>query len=301
MKRLLALLALLLLISAPARAGEKLPVVASFSILGDMVKTIGGEDITLTTLVGPDTDTHTYEPTPRDAKAIANAKLVVLNGLGFEGWLPRLLESTGFKGTVITASNGVEPRTMTEEEDGKPEIVTDPHAWQNIGNGLVYINNIEAALAKALPDRVSEIHARAAAYKAQARETENWIRAQIDAVPAQNRIVITSHDAFGYFGAAYGVRILAPQGLGTEAEPAAAGVAALIDQIKREHVREIFVENMTDPRLIRRIAKDTGAGVGRPLYSDALSPANGPAATWLDMFRNNVPLMTQAMQQTQRK
>jgi zinc/manganese transport system substrate-binding protein len=293
MKRLLACLALVLLFAAPARAEDKLPVVATFSILGDMVKTIGGDDIAVTTLVGPDADTHTYEPATADARAIAGAKVVFMNGLGFEGWMPRLLESTGFKGDVVTASDKITPRTM--DEDGK--TITDPHAWQSLANGQIYLCNIEAALVKALPEKADAIHARAKAYSQKIADMDKWVSEQFAGIPTSRRVLITSHDAFGYFGAAYGVTIEAPQGVSTEAEPDAAGVAALIDQIRKQHVKEVFIENMTNPRLMDRIAAETGATLGKPLFSDALSPPGGPAPTWLDMFRNNVPLMAGAMKE----
>jgi len=290
-KKLLAAALLGLAFTAPARADASLPVVASFSILGDMVQQIGGDAVTVKTLVGPDSDTHTYQPTPDDAKTIAEAKIVFVNGLDFEGWMGRLISSSGYTGSVVTASSGVKPRSMVD--DGKK--ITDPHAWQNLSNAHIYVKNIEAALELALPAQADAIRARAEKYDAAITAKDQWVKKQFAAIPAGQRKIITSHDAFGYFGAAYGVKILAPQGYSTESEPSAADVAHLGDQMKSEGLKTVFLENMTNPRLIEQLGKDAGATVGGTLYSDALSGPNGSAPHYLDMFDNNVPKMKAAM------
>ncbi len=291
-KKILAAALLSLAFTAPARAADApLPVVASFSILGDMVKQIGGDAVAVKTLVGPDSDTHTYQPTPDDAKTIADAKIVFVNGLGFEGWVDRLIGSSGYTGAVVTASNGVHPRSMVD--DGKK--ITDPHAWQNLSNAHLYVKNIAAALELALPAQAGAIHKRAEKYDAEIAAKDQWVKAQFAHIPAAQRKIITSHDAFGYFGAAYGVKILAPQGYSTEAEPSAADVAHLGDQMKSEGIKTVFLENMTNPRLIEQLGRDAGATVGGTLYSDALSGADGSAPDYLAMFDNNVPKMKSAM------
>ena len=276
-------------------AAAPLPVVASFSILGDIVRNVGGEAVAVKTLVGPDGDAHTYEPTPDDAKAIAGARLVFVNGLGFEGWMDRLIAASGYRGTVVTASRGVSAQTMADADVGGT-TVTDPHAWQDLSFGRLYVKNIAAALAAALPEQATAIAGRAAAYDRDLAALDRSVKAQIAAVPAAKRKVITTHDAFGYFGRAYGVSFMAPEGLSTEAEPSAAAIAKLNRQIRGEGVRTVFLENMTDTRLIRQIARDTGATVGGTLYSDSLSPPDGPAPDYLALFRNNVPLLVAAMQ-----
>lgn len=291
LKHILTVFALVLASFNPAHASAPLPVVASFSILGDMTRQIGGDAVSVTVLVGPDSDTHTYQPTPDNAKAVAAARLVIVNGLGFEGWIDRLVTASGYKGPIVVASKGVATHTMVD--DG--EKITDPHAWQNLAYGRLYVQNIADALAGALPDQATAIRARAAAYDAQMQKMDADLRTQIAAIPATQRKIITSHDAFGYFGRAYGVTFLAPEGISTESEPTAAAIARLTRQIKAEGIHTVFLENMTNGRLIQQIGRDTGASVGGTLYADALSGPTGPAATYLDMFRNNVPLLLAAM------
>ena len=287
-----ALFALLLLLPLAAHAENfPLPVVASFSILGDMVQQIGGDAVSVTTLVGADSDTHTYQPSPDDAKTITHAKLVFVNGLGFEGWMDRLVSASGYHGKMIVASAGVQSRTM--DDDGK--TITDPHAWQSLANGHIYVHNIAAALEAAAPIKAEDIAARAAKYDAEISAKNAWVKKQFADIPVAQRKIITSHDAFGYFGAAYSVKILAPQGYSTESEPSAQDVAKLIDQMKSEGIKTVFLENMSNPRLIEQIGKDAGAKVGGTLYSDALSKQGEAAPTYLQMFDNNVPKMKAAM------
>ena len=270
-------------------ATEPVPVVASFSILGDMVQTVGGAQVQVTTLVGPNGDAHVYQPTPRDAKAISEARIVVMNGLGFEGWIDRLIKSSGFTGRVVVASTGVVP-----DNHG----ATDPHAWQDLKNGMIYVHNIATALMAADPNHAADYQRRAQDYLARLQALDQEVRAQLATLPPRNRRLITSHDAFGYFATAYGMTILAPVGTSTEAEASAADVAALIRQIRREQVKAIFMENITDPRLVERIAAETGVSMGGTLYSDALSETQGPAATYLAMFRNNLRVFMEALRPT---
>ena len=295
MRRLLLALTLALCLAPiQALAGEPLKVVASFSILGDMVKDVGGDRVSLTTLVGPNSDTHVYQPTPGDAKALARADLVMVNGLGFEGWMGRLVKASGYKGQVVVASQGITPRTMIDEDQGGKKI-RDPHAWQDLSNGKLYVANIEKALSQADPAGAETYQANAQAYTKKIEDMDAWVKAEFAKVPREQRRIITSHDAFGYFGQAYGVTLLAPIGYSTEAEASAQNVGKLIRQIKREKIKALFIENMSDPRIIERIAKDAGVQAGGTLYSDALSEPGGPGATYLDMFRNNVTKMVAAM------
>lgn len=301
MLRILAVFLSLFLFVAPALA-EPLRVVASFSILGDMVKTVGGEAVEVGTLVGPDADAHSYQPTPEDMKRLAGAKLVFMNGLGFEGWMKRLVESSGTKAKVITVSEGVKARAVEEaeeeeEHEGHDHHGLDPHAWQDAANARLYVKNIAAALESALPDHVQAIRARAAAYDAELAKLDADIRAQFAAIPQDRRKIITSHDAFGYFGAAYGIAFLAPQGMSAEAEASPSDIAKLIRQIRTEGVRKIFLENMADPRLIKQMAKDSGATLGGTLYADALSAPNGPAPSYGAMMRYNAGKMLGAMRE----
>lgn len=308
MRCLAQYLVLALVLCVPAAWAEPLRVVTTFSILADIVKNIGGEDVAVTSLVGADGDAHVYEPTPADAKAVGNAQLVVVNGLGFEGWIDRLVQSAAYRGEVVVASQGVTPRHMAPEQhaqdkpkhgekksDGHAHGEMDPHAWQDLANGQRYVNNITAALAKVDPARAEAYKKRGDAYLAQLREAEQWVRTQLATIPPTRRRVITSHDAFGYFGAAYGVEFLAPVGWNTENEPSAQQIATLIRQIKKVGTRALFVENMSDPRLLKRIADEAGGVVGGTLYSDALAPAGKPGDSYIGLFRYNVPALVAAM------
>jgi zinc/manganese transport system substrate-binding protein len=293
-----------LLLAAPATAAD-VRVVASFSILGDMVHAVGGDRVEVTTIVGPDADTHVYEPKPSDAVAMSKADLVVVNGLGFEGWVDRLKGASGYTGAWVVATDGVAAHAMAEadhdddaehgEDEHAHEGELDPHAWQSLSNGAIYVENIRKGLCTADAAGCETYSANAKAYVESMMALDSDVRARIDAVPMPQRKVITSHDAFGYFADAYGVAFLAPEGVSTDAEPSAAGVARLIIQIRSEGVKALFLENMSDPRLISQIAKETGIVPGGTLYADALSSADGPAATYLDMFAHNAALLTTAM------
>ena len=287
--------ALVLGLTGSAQAADKLKAVASFSILGDMVQKVGGDRVELITLVGPDGDAHVYEPTPADARNLAASQILFVNGLGFEGWMDRLEKSSGFKGKVVVASTGVKPRTMVEEEGGTPETITDPHAWQDLENGKLYVDNIRDALIAVDPDGKSVYEANAANYLDAIAKEETAVKQALAALPKDRRKIITSHDAFGYFGAAYGLEVIAPEGVSTESEASAQDVAKIIRQIKAENIPAVFMENITDHRLLDQIARETGAKIGGELYTDALSGPDGPAATYLDMFRHNVGTLTAAL------
>ena len=288
-------LALLFGFSVGADAADKLKAVASFSILGDMVSQVGGDRVEVVTLVGPDGDAHVYEPTPADAKNLAGAAILFVNGLGFEGWMDRLEKSSGFKGKVVVASTGVKARTMVEEEGGKPETITDPHAWQSLANGKLYVGNIRDGLIAADPDGKSVYEANAAKYLGEIMQEDDAVKAALATLSKERRKIITSHDAFGYFGAAYGLEVIAPEGVSTESEASAQDVAKIIRQIKAEKIPAVFMENITDHRLLDQIASETNAKIGGTLYTDALSGADGPAGTYLDMFRHNVGTLTAAL------
>jgi zinc/manganese transport system substrate-binding protein len=356
-----------------------LRVVASFSILGDMVRQIGGSDVKVDTLVGPDGDAHEYEPTPADARALSAAQVLVINGLGFETWMNRLVKTANFKGMTVIASEGVQPRDFEDDDvgghehkdgtpgDGKGEGAgrgdaghgdtnhgnasggnaghgnagggnagganagganagggntghghadsghadsghadsghagrghathLDPHAWQSLSNGVLYARNIGAALAKADPAHADAYRQRTDAYVARIQALDQRVKQAFAALPAERRRVVTSHDAFGYFGQAYGVDFISTMGISTDAEPSAADVARIIDQVKREKVPAVFLENVSNPRLGQRIAQETGAKLGGTLYSDALAKPGLPAATYLGMFEWNLAAFMSAL------
>lgn len=276
-----------------AAASEPLPVVASFSILGDVTRNVGGDRINVSTLVGPDQDAHVFEPSPADIAKIAKARLVVINGLGFEGWISRLTRSSGFKGPVIVASSGVKSRSMPGENNHGTQI--DPHAWQNPENVIVYVRNIQKALSQLDPAGEAIYRQNADNYVKQIQNLDDWARGKYAQIPASKRRVITSHDAFGYHGAHYSIEFLAPQGVSTDSEASAKDVARLIKQIKQEHIKAIFMENMSNPKLIEQLSRDAGVQLAGRLYPDALSGKEGEAPTYLELIRTNVQRIIAAM------
>ena len=346
-----AVLALSLAAPAAAQSNRPIPVVATFSILGDMVKHIGGEHVDVTTLVGPDGDTHVYQPTPADARAVSEARVLVVNGLQFEGWLDRLIDASDFRGIRLVATEGIEPIAFDDEHDqgGSLEVhaeeaghdhdhddqaavghdhdreehaeaatrdhdddhddeahaeaghdhhdhgAFDPHAWQSLGHAAAYVDNITAALAQADPANAADFYQNRAAYGAEIEALDAEIRESMARLPADRRIVVTSHDAFQYFGRDYGLTFIAPQGLSTESEASAKDVARLIQQIRERDIRAVFIENVADHRLLKRIADETGAAIGGTLYPGALSGPDGPAPTYLDMMRHNAMTLARAL------
>jgi zinc/manganese transport system substrate-binding protein len=276
-----ALALLLVLAVASVAAQDNVKVVASFSILGDLVKNVGGDRVEVATLVGPGGDAHVYSPSPADARTLAAARLIVLNGLGFEGFIDRLVQASGTKAVIAVASAGVTPR---RSEGG----AIDPHAWQAVGNAEIYVKNIRDALIKVDPAGRETYEANAAAYLARLDRLDRDVRAAISSIPPARRKVITTHDAFGYFGAAYGIAFIAPLGVSTETEASARDIARIIRQVRQDEVPALFVENVSDPRLLRRISAETAARIGGTLYSDQLSRPDGPASTYIDMIRHNV-------------
>ncbi|MBN9468557.1 MAG: metal ABC transporter substrate-binding protein [Bosea sp.] len=292
-------------LSLPALAQEKsaqdkpvegkLSVVASFSILADFVREVGGERVALTTLVGPDGDAHVYSPSPADAKAMAAASLVVVNGLKFEGWLTRLLKSSGTKAKLATATEGITPLKMQDDGHGHGHGSEDPHAWQSVSNAKVYVANILKALSAADPAGKAIYEANAAAYLAKLDALETEIKAAVARIPADRRKAITSHDAFAYFAKAYGIAFVAPQGVSTEAEASARDVGRIIRQVKAQKVPAVFLENISNPRLAEQIARESGARIGGRLYSDALSGSDGPAGTYIAMMKHNISQIEKAL------
>jgi zinc/manganese transport system substrate-binding protein len=282
--------------AAPARAQQRLDVVASFSILGDFVKNVGGDRVVVQSLVGPNGNAHVYAPSPGDAKKVADAKVVFVNGLGFEGWLERLVKASGSKAPIVVATAGIKPR----ERAGDPQHDhdhgrADPHAWQSVANAKIYVANIRDALIAVDPAGKDAYTANAAAYLAKLDELDREVRDVMAKIPADRRRVITSHNAFAYFQDAYGITFIAPQGVSTEAEASAKDVAAIISQIRKQKAAAVFLENVTDPRLVEQIARETGAKVGGTLYSDALTGDKGDAPTYIDLIRHNLRQLAAAL------
>ncbi len=275
-------------------AQEKIPVVATFSILADMAQRVGGDRVAVQALVGPEQDAHVFQPSPAAAAAVSKTRVVISNGFGFEGWMGRLISSSGYKGPIVVATAGLTPLKAEEEDQNDPSNA-DPHAWQNATNALTYAENIKMGLCAADAGGCETYTNNARAYAAQLLALDRDIKARIGALSLDKRKVITSHDAFGYFAQAYGVTFMAPTGISTDSEASAKDVAKLIRQIKSEKVTALFVENISDARLMEQIARETGVQIGAVLYSDALSKADGPASTYLDMMRYNALELTKAM------
>lgn len=343
LKSAAAAFALALASPIAALADEPTPVVATFSILGDMVERVGGEHVMVTTLVGPDGDAHVYQPTPAAARAVSEAELLIVNGLEFEGWLDRLIDASDFHGSRVEATKGIEAIAFEEAEDhddhheedghhdgeehaegkehhegeehaehddheehddeehaghddhGHDHGAFDPHAWQSLENAVAYVDNITAALAQIDPDNAAAFYQNRAAYVAEIEALDAEIREMVASLPADRRTVVTSHDAFQYFGREYGLTFLAPHGLSTESEASAQDVAHLIEQMREEGISAVFIENITDSRLLEQIANETGAIIGGTLYPGALSALDGPAPTYLDMMRHNAKTLAQAL------
>ena len=287
MWRLVAIAAAAALLATPARAESRLNVIASFSVLGDFVKNVGGDKVNVTTLVGSNGDVHVYTPAPDDARKVASARLLVVNGLGLEGWLPRLLQSSGGKATIVVASKGVTPLQAGSN--------ADPHAWQSVANAKIYVGNISEALITADPADAESFRANTARYLSELDALDAEVRAAVARIPPERRKVISTHDAFGYFAKAYGIEFLAPEGVSTETEPSARDVAGIITQVKAGKIPAVFLENLSDPRLIRRIASETGAKVGGILFSDALTDEKGDAPTYIALVSHNIKALTSAL------
>ena len=283
----LVLALVLSLAVTPLHAQVRMNVVASFSILGDFVKNVGGDRVDITTLVGPDGDVHVYAPTPSDVRRIRDAKLLVINGFGLEGWLPRLLQAAGSKASIVTATAGIAPLKAGSD--------ADPHAWQSVVNVEKYVANIRDALAAADPADAEIFRQNATNYLARLEALDAEVSQAVSRIPESRRRMISTHDAFGYFAARYGIAFIAPIGVSTEAEPSARDVAKIITQVKAEHIPAVFLERIGDPRLMRRISEETGSRVGGTLYSDSLTDEKGEAPTYIDMVRHNIRTLTSAL------
>lgn len=292
----LALMAAFAAVPGHALAQEKLKVVASFSILADFAKNVGGERVDVAMLVGPGGDAHVYTPAPADARSVAAARLVIVNGLGFEGWLARLVRSAGNKATVITATRGIAPRKDKAAHDHKHgHDDADPHAWQSVANAKVYVANIRDALIAADAAGATGYRTNADVYLAKLDALDKEVRDAVGRLPSERRKVISTHDAFGYFADAYGIAFIAPQGVSTESEATARDVARIIAQIRKEKIPAVFLENVSDPRLMKRISAESGARLGGTLFSDSLTDEKGAAPTYIDMIRYNIKALTSAL------
>ncbi|OGB83391.1 MAG: metal ABC transporter substrate-binding protein [Burkholderiales bacterium RIFOXYD2_FULL_59_8] len=283
------------LVPMAATADAPVEVVASFSILGDLVQVIGGERVHVVTLVGPDADAHSFEPSPADAKAILKSSLFVINGLGFEPWADKLAKAANYTGQTLIASKGIKVRQLPLEQ-GHPHAEVDPHGWQDPNHVALYVKNITHALSRIDQAYASSYQKNSEKYIRELNLLDQFAKNQIQGIPVAKRQVITSHDAFGYFADRYQVRFLAPQGLNADIEPSARQVAQLIRQIKQEQIKAVFLENMSNPKLLAQITQDTGVTLGPKLYVDALSGPRQPGSSYLKMMRYNINQLVEGMQ-----
>ncbi|QJQ97659.1 zinc ABC transporter substrate-binding protein [Halomonas sp. PGE1] len=320
-----ALIGVSTLLALPAAfAAERVQVVTSFSILADMVENVGGEHVEVTSLVGPDSDAHVYSPRPTDARALAEADLVVFNGLQFEGWMERLIDASDYAGPLVTTTEGIRKLAYHGHDDHGHDDHghddhghddhghddhghddhghddhdhgdQDPHGWQDLAMGQIYVTNIRDGLIEADPDNEAAYRENAERYIAEIQAMDEEMRRLLGEIPASTS-VITGHDSFGYFANAYGLRFLSPVGLSTEAEPSAANMARLIDVIREQNVQALFHENMTSPAIINQLAEETGLPIAGTLYADALA-AEGEASTYLGMMRHNAQTLHDALAQ----
>lgn len=302
-------LACLLPFSVTAQQPAPIKAVATFSILGDLVKNVGGDRIDLTVLVGPGADSHMYSPSATDARALKQATIIFENGLAFEGWMERLVKSSGTKAKVVIASKGISPlETDEHDHDEKPgnhnhghgsghghDHGVDPHAWQNVANAKTYVANIRDGLIALDPTGKAIYEENAKAYLVKLDALDGKIRSTLTAIPQENRKIITSHDAFGYFAKAYGVDFIGVQGVSPDAEPSAKDIASIIRQIRADKIPAIFVETIADPRLTNQIASETGVKVGERIFSDSLSDTSGPAASYIGMMEHNLKAFSSAL------
>jgi zinc/manganese transport system substrate-binding protein len=293
-RAVLSLALLAALTGSPAMAQDKIKVVATFSVLGDLVQNVGGDRIELVNLVGPNGDPHVYSPTPADAKKLGSASLIATNGLGFEGWINRLITGSGSKAPRAVASQGIKPRKAAVGHQGQRHSADDPHAWQSVANTKVYVGNIRDALIKIDPAGQAAYEANTRSYLAKLDALDHELRDAVARIPSDRRRLITTHDAFGYFSDTYGIAFI-PATISTESAPSAGALARIIAQVKRQNIPAVFLENITDPRLMQQIARETGAKIGGTLYSDALSEPDGPAPNYIAMMRHNMRELSKAL------
>ena len=303
-----SILAAAMLLSAPGLAQDKPVAVATFSILADLTQRVAGDHARVLALVGPNGDAHVFEPGPKESAELAEADLLVANGLGFEPWLQRLEDASGFKGKVVLASDGVTPlagegehehegeaHEEEHEEEGHHHEGADPHAFQDLANAQLYVANIAKGLSEVAPTHAADFKANADTLIAEIAALDRQLKADFGAIPQDKRRVLTSHDAFHYFGRAYGIEFVSVQGLSTEAEPTADDLVKVVRQARDGHLSAIFLENMSDPRLAETVAQETGLRIGGELYADALSDPSGPAPDYLSLIRHNARQLLAAM------
>lgn len=271
-------------------AQEKKTVVATASMMADMTKNIAGGMVNVECIVPIGGDPHLHEPTPRDAQMVNRADLIIKNGLTFEGWLDELIENSGTKAKTVRVTEGIQPIKSVEYENS-----ADPHAWMDANLGLAYIKNIKDALTELDPDNADIYAFNYGVYKTQLEDLDQYIKTEIQKIPAQKRVLITSHDAFQYYGRAYGIRLEAILGTSTDAEAQTSDIIRLNKVIKTSNVPALFVESTINPKLLKQLAKDNDIEIGGQLYADSIGDEASPAPTYIDMLKHNTNVIVKAL------
>jgi zinc/manganese transport system substrate-binding protein len=296
----LVAISIIILLPGVAIAADKIKVVATFSVIADMVANVAGDLVDLVTIVGPNADCEEYEPTAADVPKMANARILFMNGLNddFEPWLANLMNQAKFAGTKVIVTRGVKALTAEDEHPmgGKPKAtVLDQHAWMTPHNGILYVRNITDTLARIDPGNADTYRNRAASYTQQLRDLDSWAHDEMAEVPTAKRRVLSSHDSLQYLGVAFGITMISVNGWTNKSEPSAADLARMTDQIRRDHVRALFLDSITDPRAMERISKETGAVIGGTVYGDALSKSDGGAGTYIEMIHHDISTLKAGM------
>lgn len=279
----------MVLLCMPAFLGAQ-NILTTTSVLRDMAQHIAPDHCRVETIVPRGMDPHIYEPTPSDIDLVLASDLIFMNGLRLEGWLDKIISNAGRHGKKVIVTEGITPITSLEYESAP-----DPHAWMDLSLGLTYLKNMRKALVELMPRHADEIQQKYDTYIREMRDVHEWTREQIQSIPAENRVLITSHDAFQYFGRAYGMELHAALGLSTDADVKTGDVLNITRLLESSAIPAIFIESTINPKLLEQIASDYNVVIGGELYADALSSQNGPAGTYLDLFRHNVNTITQAL------
>jgi ABC-type Zn uptake system ZnuABC Zn-binding protein ZnuA len=269
-----------------AQAQDKPIVLSTASMMNDMAKNIGGDNFSYSTVVPIGSDPHLYEPTPGDARACHGASIILMNGLTFEGWLAKLIENSGTEAQIKTITEGVVAIASEQYTNA-----TDPHAWMSAANGLIYSQNIRDVFIAFIPEKEQEFRSNYTRYKADIEALDQYISRKIASIPEEKRILITSHDAFQYYGRRYHISLEAILGTSTDADVQTSDVQRLNEVIRTTPVPAVFIESTISPRLLGQIAKDNGIVIGGKLYADSLSEEDGPAGTYLKMLRYNTDVI----------
>lgn len=274
----------------PENSSDKIKTVSTISIINDMVKNIGGDKVETHLICAIGTDPHSYIPKPSDPREISKSDIVFNNGIGLEHWIEQMIRNAGGDRPVIIVSEGITP---IRDEAGFED--PDPHAWFDLENAQVYAKNIASGLIAIDPENESYYQANLERYLSELDEAHNWAKQQISEIPQVARVLITSHDAFRYFGKTYGLEVHGLQGISTESKPRTEDVKNIIDLIKEKNLKAVFIETTVNPALLQQITNETGAVIGGTLYSDSIGEPGSDGETFINAFKSNVSKIKNAL------